>query len=84
VAGFAAPAMPRRLFACYKRAMAKHQFEVGARVRLISSLRGPKPEVFTIVRLVPGDREDLPPAYRVKAVAEGHERMVKEDDIQKA
>jgi hypothetical protein len=32
----------------------------------------------------PGDREDLPPAYRVKSTSEGHKRMAREDDLQLA
>ncbi|GLK68722.1 hypothetical protein [Hansschlegelia plantiphila] len=62
--------------------MAKHQFTVGDRVRLTLQAERRTTGVFTIVRLVPGDREDLPPAYRVKSATEGHERMVKEDEIE--
>ncbi len=61
--------------------MAKHQFAVGDSVRLTVSHGLGATTQFRIVRLVPGDREDLPPAYRIKALTENHERMVKEDEI---
>lgn len=64
--------------------MAKHKFAIGDAVRMTAAAgRLPTATAFKIVRLVPGDREDLPPAYRVKSVSEGHERVVKEDDIEK-
>jgi hypothetical protein len=65
--------------------MAKHRFKVGDDVRLSGTFERPASSSnFKVVRLVPGDREDLPPAYRVKSVTEGHERMVKEDEIRQA
>lgn len=64
--------------------MAKHRFKVGDDVRLFGTFERPSNTNFKVVRLIPGDREDLPPAYRVKSVSEGHERMVKEDEIRLA
>ena len=64
--------------------MEKHQFAVGDTVRLTNKFGvGPSTSV-KIVRLMPAARENLPPAYRVKALAEGHERMVTEDEISRS
>lgn len=61
--------------------MEKHQFAVDDIVRLTNKFGlGPSTSV-TVVRLMPAARENLPPAYRVKDLAEGHERMVTEDEI---
>lgn len=63
--------------------MSTHKFNVGDKVRISQTTERRTDDVFTIVRLMPGEREDLPPAYRIKSASEGHERMAKQDELQK-
>ncbi|HUZ62888.1 MAG TPA: hypothetical protein VMU82_04150 [Acetobacteraceae bacterium] len=58
-----------------------HKFKIGQRVRFLpdsfeqSALRG----VYTVVRLMPSETRDL--QYRVKNVQDGHERVVRETQL---
>ena len=64
--------------------MIDHQFKIGDRVKLSESLARRTVDVFEVTRLVPAEREDLEPRYRVKAKSETHERLVAQDEILRA
>lgn len=60
--------------------MATHRYKVGQTVSLAAGA-GFRGGVAKIVRLMPSNREDYDPQYRVKGTSENHERMVSESVI---
>jgi hypothetical protein len=61
--------------------MAKHKYGVGETVvfRPMRMSFGPPSVACTVVRHLPSDGTDL--QYRVKAIAEGQERVVRESEL---
>jgi hypothetical protein len=64
--------------------MQGHKFKLGEDVFLSPSpyLRGAPGGVYTVVRQLPEEAGEF--SYRIKSVSEGHERAVKESQIEKA
>ena len=62
--------------------MADHRFEVGRVVRARPSQGSAiPPGNYKVVRLLPSDDAARDPQYRVKSVLDGHERVVRESDL---
>ena len=61
--------------------MASHQFAVGQMVIVINGGDIKKGEQFQVVRHLPADRT---PQYRIKSEWDGHERLVREDELDSA
>ena len=59
-----------------------HKFEIG---RVVRAETGPARSVpagnYEIVQQLPARDADRDPQYRIKAVADGHERIVRQSDI---
>ncbi|GBD46907.1 hypothetical protein METY_0120 [Methylopila sp. Yamaguchi] len=58
-----------------------HRYKVGQHVSLAASAYGRTAAEVEIVRLMPAERDDLEPQYRVKSRGESHERVVGEGMI---
>lgn len=58
-----------------------HRYKVGQHVSLAASAYGRTAAEVEIVRLMPAERDDLEPQYRVKNRGESHERVVGEGMI---
>lgn len=58
--------------------MTSHKFKVGQRVSLVQT-RGRSRDTFKIVRVLPFDYGSH--HYRIKSVADGHERAVGEGEL---
>jgi hypothetical protein len=61
-----------------------HKYKVGDRVAISVSSTGVRVGSVKIVQLLPAEREDLEPQYRVKSLSESHERVVQEGMIRSA
>ena len=59
--------------------MAAHRFKVGQRVIFHSPRRSVGPSIFTVLRLLPIEGQDL--TYRIKSTEEGFERVAKEHEL---
>lgn len=59
--------------------MAAHRFKVGQRVIFHSPRRSVGPSIFTVLRLLPIEGQDL--TYRIKATEEGFERVAQEREL---
>ncbi len=59
-----------------------HKYDVGQRVQLIASPLLARPETgYEIVRQLPESDGEL--CYRIKSLGEGHDRVVKESQLQR-
>ena len=62
--------------------MVGHKFEVGRVVRAQARQEsGIPPGNYEVVRLLPSGDAARDPQYRVKSVLDGHERVVRESDL---
>jgi hypothetical protein len=59
-----------------------HKFTIGQTVELVPRLlRSSAPGPYEIRHLVPAYREPGDPCYRIKSLAEKHERVARESDL---
>jgi hypothetical protein len=59
-----------------------HKFNIGQTVELAPRLRSSAPGSYEIRHLVPAsDRDPGDPCYRIKSIAEKHERVARESDL---
>ena len=61
--------------------MQQHKFKVGKRVRFTPGAAGgdARPGFYDIVRLLPAEGSEQ--QYRIKSVTDGHERVVRESQL---
>lgn len=59
--------------------MAEHRYKVGQRVIFHSPRVASGPSLFTVMRLMPSEGQDL--TYRIKSIEAGIERMAKEREL---
>ena len=65
--------------------MTSHRFEIGRIVRSdAATARTIPPGSYEIVRHLPSNDAERDPQYRVKAKLDGHERIVKESDLERS
>lgn len=62
-----------------EKAMAAHRFKIGERVIFHSPRTATAPSVFTVLRLMPAEGQDL--TYRIKSTEVGIERIAKEREL---